>query len=141
MTPEQFLEIGKVLGVPAAVAATLLLFFGSLMLALYKGSKWVGIRLFGDNGMVSRVVERHVQFLDASQRNDERHADNDEKQTASLGVLSESTLGIRECLDNLTGQSAKAMELAEIHAVVKETHAVVKETSEGVKRLEERAGA
>jgi hypothetical protein len=95
MTPDQFRQIGETLGVPAAIAACLLIFgFIALMQAI-KGVKWIGERMLGEAGLGTKLVDRHVRFMDSVEHNDSKH-------TESLDKLTDSTLAISGCLEHMT---------------------------------------
>lgn len=107
MTADQYLEIGKTLGVPAAVAGVFLFMGMAVLFAAIKGVKWVGERLFGDTGIATRLLERHVEFMDAVEKSDEKHTEN-------LVALTESTRAIDSCLAKLADVKLEA-----IHSDVK----------------------
>lgn len=124
MTPEQFLEIGKVLGVPAAVAAVLLFLGVMLTWQAVKGVKWIGQRLLGDNGIGTRAIDRHIQFMDTVERNDDKHAD--------------SLQAISACMEKLTVSEDEHYRVK--HDKLREIHQDVIATKEGVQRLEFKRG-
>lgn len=124
MTPTEFLEIGKVLGVPAAVAACLLFFGFIVLLQCIKAARWVGDRTFGEEGVGTKLFERHVQFMDACERNDERHAESLEKLTDSHRVMG-------EFLETMAKNDRE--QLSGIHVDVRETKRVAEEIRSRVK--------
>lgn len=110
MGAETWIPIAREFGVPAAFAVCFMVALGIIGWQVIKGVKWMGWRLFGEQGIVTRWFAKQCEMIDSIQA-------NDHKGTAALQEI----CGFMQILSSKEDQHAKAghAKLEAIHEDVK----------------------